>query len=156
LKIPDRINLRHDEIAVLDRLNRPKFISQVLQELDLPEGQILRTLCGLLALGLLRRVGEEISGTITDEILISDTTRITGETQVSETAPPSSSETPSTTSGSFDVAAMAMFCYEVENMLVQVNRQGVDYYGVLGVSRHASAEEIKIAYNQYMEQFDVV
>src|SRR5207244_5056352 len=55
-KKPDQITLRNDETAVLEELDTPQMISQVIGALDLPEEQVLRTLCGLLALGALKRV----------------------------------------------------------------------------------------------------
>src|SRR5204863_445705 len=53
-KIPDRITLRHDEAEVLRKLEVPQLIASVIESLDLPEEQVLRTLCGLLALGALK------------------------------------------------------------------------------------------------------
>src|SRR6185295_5298186 len=84
LRIPDRITLRHDEIRVLEKLNTPQLISRLIHELDLPEGQILRTLCGLLALGVLKRVDEETSGEVTGEIPASETTQISEVTHFGE------------------------------------------------------------------------
>jgi serine/threonine protein kinase/tetratricopeptide (TPR) repeat protein len=153
-KIPDQITLRHDEIAVLEKLQESQTVSQVIGALDLPEEQVLRTLCGLLALGALCRVDT------TEEALELDLDEL-GSTGSHAVAPPpptpaaASPEPPAAPSApAIDVAQMALFCYEVDSMLNRVNRPGIDYYGILEVSRQASTDEINFAYNQLKEKFD--
>ncbi|MEW6731893.1 MAG: protein kinase [Acidobacteriota bacterium] len=120
----DQITLRPDEATILNELQTVQSISQVLASLDLPEEQILRTLCGLLALGAVQRVEQE-------------------EDEEEEEPPPITS-----------VESIALFCYEVENMLSQVTRQNTDYYAILGIARQASIEEIEAAYYHLRERFN--
>lgn len=50
------IMLRSDELLVLKQLEKPKNISQILEVIDLPEEQILRTLAALLSLKTVSRL----------------------------------------------------------------------------------------------------
>jgi eukaryotic-like serine/threonine-protein kinase len=144
-KRPDQITLRNDEIVVLEKLRTPQSISQVLNSLDLPQEQVLRTLCGFLVLGALRRLDGS------EEVLELDIDLDIPE----ESEPPTvQSPPPVPAAPAFDVSQIALFCYEVESILDRVNRPGIDYYGILEVSRQASFDEIRVAYNQLKEQFD--
>jgi preprotein translocase subunit Sec63 len=51
----------------------------------------------------------------------------------------------------FDIQATATFCYEVENMLQNV--ESVNHYTILGVERCASSADIESAYRQIVGRF---
>lgn len=131
----DKVLLRPDEQDVLERFTERQTIAQVLAQHDLPEEQVLRTVAALLSLGALQRCETETTETINLEAE-------TASQELEQLAKRSSIE------------MMSLFCYEVENMLGQVNRAGSDLYAVLGLAPQASREEIETTYQQLVDKFD--
>lgn len=57
--------------------------------------------------------------------------------------------------GAVEATDIAMFFYEIENMLGQLNRPGTDYYSMLEVARQASPQEIEAAYRRLSRKFSL-
>src|SRR5207248_2951665 len=53
------------------------------------------------------------------------------------------------------IEEMSLFCYEVENMLGQVNRAGSDYYALLGLGPQSLFEEIASTYEKLQTKFSL-
>jgi serine/threonine protein kinase/tetratricopeptide (TPR) repeat protein len=129
----DKVMLRADELTILNTLEKPHNISQILQKVDFPEEQVLRTLAALLSLRALARVEEPA---IKEEI----------STSVQQ---PTKTPTPSV-----NTENISFFFYELENISSQLSRAGDDYFARLGVSPQTSFEEITKKYEQLKEKFD--
>jgi serine/threonine protein kinase/curved DNA-binding protein CbpA len=130
------INLKPKEAFVVSRIESARSIEEILSMGGLPEDETIRTLCGLLAVGLLEWVKEE--KTSEDE----------GPVSISQIIVSRKPEVPTP---SFDMQSAASFCYEVENIVNSLDNS--NYYAVLDISRNASDEEIRRAYTQRSEKF---
>jgi len=100
----------------------------------LPEDETIRTLCGLLAVGLLEWVKEEKVNQDEESMSISQII-VNRKPQVA----------------AFDMQSAATFCYEVEN--TRTNLENTNYYALLNLSRNATDEEIKQAYAVQSQKF---
>jgi serine/threonine protein kinase/tetratricopeptide (TPR) repeat protein len=129
------IMLRSDELLILRQLETGRKISQVLQSIDLPEEQVLRTLAALLSLKTISRVdGSKLVQPVTQE---------------KEPEPASVQAKPAVS-----VENISLFFYELENMFAQISRAGNDYYARLGIGPQASLQEITTTFQQLKERFD--
>ncbi len=166
----DKVTLRPDESKLLRQLETAQTVNQLVERLELPEEQVLRTICALFSLGALKRVDtetqyddlaldfEEIPDqpTIADEEAIpSPAEAIIEERSVQQIksvdalAPASAPQSASAT-----MESVSLFFYELENMLSQLSRAGSDYYAVLGISTQTSQEDVNAVYHQLMDKFN--
>ncbi|MBI4850340.1 MAG: protein kinase [Acidobacteria bacterium] len=128
------INLNPKEAFIVSRIENARSIEEILSMGGLPEDETIRTLCGLLAVGLLEWVKEEIVNEDEEAVSIS---------QIIVNRKP---QTPA-----FDMQSAATFCYEVENVLT--NLENTNYYALLNLTRNATDEEIKQAYTIQSQKF---
>ncbi|MFY9225763.1 MAG: protein kinase [Blastocatellia bacterium] len=128
----EKIMLRSDEVKVLEALKEPCSISNLLERIDLPEEQILRTLAALLSLRALARKEMPVVEVQKEENKV--------ENQ------------PITKAVSMET--ISLFFYELENMSAQIQRAGNDYYARLGVNPQASLEQITGSFHELKEKFD--
>lgn len=130
------INLKPKEAFVVSRIESARSIEEILSMGGLPEDETIRTLCGLLAVGLLEWVK--------------------GEKPQEDEGPVSISQIivnrkPEVEVPAFDMKSAATFCYEVENVVNTVDSG--NYYAILGLSRNATDEEIRRAYTERSQKF---
>ncbi len=128
------INLNPKEAFIVSRIENARSIEEILSMGGLPEDETIRTLCGLLAVGLLEWVKEEKVDQDEEAISIS---------QIIVNRKP---QTPA-----FDMQSAAAFCYEVENTLTIL--ETTNYYALLNLSRTSTDEEIKQAYAVQSQKF---
>lgn len=128
------INLNPKEAFIVSRIENARSIEEILSMGGLPENETIRTLCGLLAVGLLEWVKEEI---------VNEDEEVMSISQIIVNRKP---QTPA-----FDMQSAATFCYEVENVLT--NLDNTNYYAILELSRSAADEEIKQAYTTQSQKF---
>ncbi len=128
------INLNPKEAFIVSRIENARSIEEILSMGGLPEDETIRTLCGLLAVGLLEWVKEEKVNQDEEAVSIS---------QIIVNRKP---QTPA-----FDMQSAATFCYEVENTLT--NLETTNYYALLNLSRASTDEEIKQAYAVQSQKF---
>lgn len=126
------LNLNPREAFIVSRIDSSMSVDEILSMGGLPEDETLKTVCGLLAVGMLEWVKEE---SYDDESL-----------PISKIIAP-----PKAVVDKFDMQTAAAFCYEVENMLNGL--ETANYYAVLGLSRNAPSEEIAQAYNMLAKKF---
>ncbi|MBI4854719.1 MAG: protein kinase [Acidobacteria bacterium] len=127
----DKIMLRADESTILNHLSSPNTITKLLELVDFPEEQVLRTLAALLSLRALARVEKP---------------------QIEETIPPK--QEPVAQQAVVNLENISFFFYELENISSQLSRAGNDYFARLGASSQTSFEEITKNYQQLKEKFD--
>lgn len=128
------INLNPKEAFVVSRIENARSIEEILSMGGLPEDETIRTLCGLLAVGLLEWVKEEKVNQ--DEEAMSISQIIVN---------------PKPQKPAFDMQSAATFCYEVENVIT--NLDNTNYYALLNLSRNATDEEIRQAYTTESQKF---
>ena len=127
------INLTPKEVFVFSRITTTTSINEILSLDCLPEIEILKTICGLIAVGL-------VKSTI-DEKKIDRSVESIGllkETLLSSKA--------------YDFQKVAAFCYEVESIIYALDN--VTYYGCLGIQSSAKETEIHEAYEKAVKKFD--
>jgi len=128
----EKIMLRSDEIKVLEALKEPYSISNLLERIDLPEEQILRTLAALLSLRALAR--KEMPAV-----------EVQKEENKAENQP---------LTKAVSMETISLFFYELENMSAQIQRAGNDYHARLGVNPQASLEQINSSFQELKDKFD--
>jgi serine/threonine protein kinase len=128
------INLNPKEAFIVSRIDSMMSIEEILSMGGLPEAETLKTLCGLLAVGILEWVDAETSRTSKPPVAVAKV--LSG---------------PQSLPSDFDIQTAATFCYEVENLLRGINN--ANYYALLGIERGASEEEIRDAYARMAKKF---
>ncbi|MCS6884600.1 MAG: protein kinase [Acidobacteriota bacterium] len=126
------LNLTPKEWFIVSRIENEMSLDEILSLGGLPEDETLKTVCGLIAVGVLRWVGREKVGQVASAEPISRMLR---------QSPPAK----------FDIQSAALFCYEVENMLACIKTP--NHYAVLDVPRKATAEQINEAYDRLARKF---
>lgn len=130
------INLDPKEAFIVSRIDSVMSIEEILSLGGLPEAETLKTLCGLIATGILERVV-----TAQKPMRPSRSELTLASILIGPTALPAS----------FDQQTAATFCYEVENFL-NVNSKA-NHYAVLGVMRTANEDELCEQYIQLAKKF---
>jgi hypothetical protein len=128
------INLNPKEAFIVSRIDSVMSIEEILSMGGLPEAETLKTLCGLLAVGILEWVDTDSSKMARPPVAVAKVL----------SGPPS---LPS----DFDIKTAAAFCYEVENVLRGINN--ANYYALLGIERSATDEEVREAYARMAKKF---
>lgn len=125
-------NLTPKEGFIVSRIESEMSVDEILSLGGLPEDETLKTVCGLLAVGILKWVDKNSINASYSEPIASV---IGARTQ----------------QPSFDIQSAAAFCYEVENMLSTIKH--ANHYAVLNLPRNANPEQIRVAYTQLARKF---
>ncbi|MBK7996105.1 MAG: protein kinase [Blastocatellia bacterium] len=132
-EITKTINLTPKEAFILSRISTNISIAELLLLNCLPELEVLKALCGLLVVGLLKWSMDEKK---TDHN-IDSIGRLLNELHASV--------------GIYNFQNAAMFCYEVESIMYSLDN--INYYALLGVSAYAKDSEIRQAYMEATKKF---
>lgn len=125
-------NLTPKEGFIVSRIENEMSVDEILSLGGLPEDETLKTICGLLAVGILRWVDKNsLNDSYSEPIARVLSTHV---------------QQPN-----FDIQGAAAFCYEVENMLSTV--KNANHYAVLDLPRSATPEQIHTAYTQLARKF---
>lgn len=125
-------NLTPKEGFIVSRIDNQMSVDEILSLGGLPEDETLKTICGLLAVGILQWVDKNRLNASYNEPIASV---LGAHLQQSN----------------FDIQSAAAFCYEVENMLATVKT--ANHYAVLDLPRNATPEQIRAAYTQLARKF---
>jgi serine/threonine protein kinase len=128
------VTLYPHEGFIVSRIDSSMSIEELLSLGGLPEVETLRTVCGLIAIGMLEAVAKE-------------TVHHTQQT----TAVASVLTQPNPLPQDLDFSNVATFCYEVENKVQGINT--LDAYALLEVSRNANDMEVQEAYTNLARKF---
>ncbi|MBI4850265.1 MAG: protein kinase [Acidobacteria bacterium] len=134
-KLYKSIKLDPKQAFVVSRIDRPMSVEEILTMGGLPETEILKTVYGLLSVGVLEWVVE-----VTKEKPSGFFTGGSG-----------TASSQSLNQAEMDVQSAAEFCYEVENTLRYI--QNASHYSVLELDRDASQEAIQTAYARLVQKF---
>ena len=126
------VTLHPQEGYIVSRIDSAMSIEEILSLGGLPENETLRTICGLLSIGMLELAP-------------------TAEKSIKQTAVSTVLSQPSPLPQDLDFSTVAAFCYEVESKLAGI--ESSDAYGILEISRSASEVEIHEAYNNLARKF---
>ncbi|MEW6731868.1 MAG: DUF4388 domain-containing protein [Acidobacteriota bacterium] len=126
------VNLNPKEAFIVSRIDSVMSVEEILSLGGLPEADTLKTLCGLLAVGILEWVDN--AKPLRTSVPIANVLN-----------------KPQVIPSDFDIQTAAAFCYEVENTLRTL--QNASHYVVLGLTRTASDEEVREAYGQLARKF---
>ncbi len=127
------VNLQPKEAFIVSRIDGVVSVDEILSLGGLPEAETLKTICGLLAVGILEWVDEKRKS---DRINIA----VANVLSVPQMLP-----------ANFDIQTAAEFCYEVDNMLRGF--ENATHYAVLGLERGATDEEIRENYARLAKRF---
>ncbi|KAF0245384.1 MAG: Zn finger domain-containing DnaJ-class molecular chaperone, partial [bacterium] len=133
-KLYKSVKLDPKQAFVVSRIDHPMSVEEIFTMGGLPETEILKTVYGLLSIGVLEWIVETKEPSSTPLPL------------KSETSVPSTANQPE-----LDVQSAAAFCYEVENTLRYFQNAG--HYSVLELDRDASDQEIQTAYARLVQKF---
>ncbi|MEW6730464.1 MAG: DUF4388 domain-containing protein [Acidobacteriota bacterium] len=128
------VKLYPREAFVASRIDSAMSIEELLSYGGLPEDETLRTVCGLLAIGMLEQTGEIVSGELAQSMPVGNVLT-----------------SPDPLPQDFDFSTAAAFCYEVESKLHSI--ENTDAYGILEISRQASDMEVADAYKTLARKF---
>jgi serine/threonine protein kinase/curved DNA-binding protein CbpA len=129
------VTLNPREAYIVSRIDSPMSVEDLLSLGGLPENETLRTVCGLLAIGMLEMIEEEKKSD-----LFLPATPVGNVLSQPDPLPQD-----------FDFSTAAYFCYEVESKLRSIENR--DSYNVLEVDRHAHDAEIAEAYQGLARKF---
>jgi serine/threonine protein kinase len=135
LLLYQNVNLNPHEAYIVSRIDSAMSLEEILSLGGLPEDETLRTVCGLIAIGMLETVATDRQ----DSVAFSP--RVVGNVLGQ----------PNPLPAEIDFATAAQFCYEVESKLHSIDRN--DAYGVLEVSRQATLPEITEAFQTMARKF---
>ncbi|MBI4851904.1 MAG: protein kinase [Acidobacteria bacterium] len=127
-------NLGKNETLIISKITSTTSVKELLELNFLPELEIISSIYGLFALGILswsNNIGKQAS--------------YISENSVEE------KNYDSIESAKFDLQTVALFCHEVENQL-QITEK-LNYYGILGLERNAKEQDIEVAYKNLAEKF---
>lgn len=130
------VRLDPKEAFIVSRIDCAMSVEEILSMGGLLEDETLKTICGLLAVGILEWVADE-QPTI-------PTPKSIPVANVLATAA-------STKPVDFDIKAAASFCYEVEQILNTF--ENANYYSMLNIDRSAKEPEIRAAYGELAKKF---
>ncbi|MBN8725563.1 MAG: DnaJ domain-containing protein [Acidobacteria bacterium] len=126
------VKLQPKEAFIVSRLDSVMSIEEILSIGGLLETETLKTLCGLLAIGILQWADENKPSY--RDITIANV--LIG---------------PAVFPNTFDIHSATQFCYEVENLLKLINTS--NYYEMLSLSPDANEEEIRERYILLAKKF---
>ncbi len=127
------LTLHSEEVKVIEKIDKPMSVAQILAIKGLDEEVALRTLCGLIETGML--VPFEAKA----EKLQVEMSKFS---ELFEAAP---------LPQDFDAQAAAEFCYEVEILLNKF--RFCDHYAVLDINRKSNKQQITEAFRELAKKF---
>lgn len=125
------VTLNPREAFIASRIENSMSVNEILSLGGLPENEILKTICGLLAVGILDWVKSDSDTRPTSQ-------PIANVISEKDNAPD-------------DLQFAAAFCYEVENILSTIDT--INHYALLGVARNATEDEIRASYTRMAKKF---
>lgn len=125
------VTLDPREGFIVSRIDSAMSIEDLLSLGGLPENETLRTVCGLISIGMLA---------LADTGKRKNSPPVANVLAYSDPAPPD-----------FDFSTAATFCYEVEGKLHSIENS--DAYGILETHRQATEGEITEAYNRLARKY---
>lgn len=134
-KLYNSVKLDPKQAFIVSRIDRPISLEEILTMGGLPETEILKTIYGLISVGIL-----EWSKEIPKENSQAKFSSTNASTSSVQSAQPE-----------LDIQSAAAFCYEVENTLnIYAN---ATHYSVLEVDRNANLQQIQTAYARLSQKF---
>lgn len=130
-KLYKSVRLDPKQAFVVSRIDRPMSVEEIITMGGLPETEILKTVYGLLSVGVVEWFIEKPKETTLASL---NKAKLSPSNQVE-----------------MDVQTAAAFCYEVENTLRYF--QNANHYSVLELDRDASQEQIQTAYARLAQKF---
>lgn len=127
------LNLQPKEAFIVSRLDSMMSVEEILSLGGLPEAETLKTICGLLATGILQWANEDNKSSRPD-IAIANV--LVGQTSLPNV---------------LDIQTATEFCYEIETLIKNLDK--LSYYEILGVTPEATEEEIRTKYIQLAKKF---
>ncbi len=124
------VNLNPREAFIVSRIDTALSVDDLLSLGGLPENETLKTLCGLLSIGMLEVVGEEPAARAPVSTVLSCPAPLPQE---------------------LDFTTVAQFCYEVESKLNDID--SADAYALLEIDRQVSDREVREAYQRMARKF---
>lgn len=124
------INLNPREAFIVSRIDTAISVDELLSLGGLPENETLKTLCGLLSIGMLEQADEEpvrhapVSTVLTHPVPLPQ---------------------------ELDFTTVAQFCYEVESKLRSID--SADAYTILEIDRQVSNRQVLEAYQMMARKF---
>lgn len=138
-KLYKSVKLDPKQAFVVSRIDRPMSIEEILTMGGLPETEILKTIYGLISIGVLEWSLEKEP---TKEIPKQELSIKPLDKQAKPSSP---------SQAEFDIQSAAAFCYEVENTLRHF--EDANYYSVLEVDKDAKPSQIQTAYARLSQKF---
>lgn len=132
-KLYNSVKLDPKQAFIVSRIDRPIALQEILTMGGLPEMEILKTVYGLLSVGILEW-SKDTKETTKNPLTTSSNQAITVSNQVD-----------------LDIQSAAAFCYEVENTLNLF--ANATHYSVLEVDRSASLQQIQMSYARLSQKF---
>jgi serine/threonine protein kinase len=127
------LNLQPKEAFIVSRLDSVMSIEEILSLGGLLESETLKTICGLLTVGILEWA-EPNNKTARPDIAIASV--LTG---------------PSLLPNSFDIHTATQYCYEIDNLLKAISDS--NYYEIFNVDPDVKEEELREKYIQLAKKF---
>lgn len=153
-EIYQQFNLDSQETLLLSALENTTFnIELALKLTHIPEETIIKTLCTLKLLGILKQSKETISIKVPSQVSNStqkaslEVSQPVHQEQQSQVLANSNLSSPA-----IDTRIVMQFCYEIETKLRSIN-SGASLYEVLEVDPRATPEQIKASYQQLCKHF---
>ncbi|MBK7992575.1 MAG: protein kinase [Blastocatellia bacterium] len=138
-KLYKSVKLDPKQAFVVSRIDRPMSIEEILTMGGLPETEILKTIYGLISIGVLEWSLEK------------ETPKEIPKQELSIKPLDTKTKPASPSQAEFDIQSAAAFCYEVENTLRHF--EDANYYSVLEVDKDASLLQIQTAYARLSQKF---
>jgi hypothetical protein len=143
------VSLNPKEAFIASRIHSTMSIEEILSLGGLSEAETLKTICGLVALGIVEPV--EQSKIYKKNIKEAKESRTSAAGKAKQAEASAQSASKGSKSPDFNFQSAAAFCYEVENTLRMTEH--ANYYAVLGIERGTTTEEVKQAYKRLYNKF---
>ncbi|MBI4853337.1 MAG: DnaJ domain-containing protein [Acidobacteria bacterium] len=133
------VTLQPHEGYIVSRIDSAMSVEDLLSLGGLPENETLRTVCGLISIGMLELAPKE-------ESLLEEKPHLANVANVANVL-----SQPNPLPQDLDFSTVAAFCYEVEGKLAGI--ESSDAFGILEIPRNSSEVEINEAYTNLARKF---